>query len=173
MSERPEQQLAVCGHTVEIGTCTLPEGHELGHMDESQPDRYGTWGAPQWWDRSDESTPGAYSSIQPGDAAWRHEHGQCVTAHARKDVNWCVMCLRRERDELRRALSVATERERAEMQREHEFAVFHDGQATAHPLIIAALAIAEWNEEDDPFQHEWGRAYEKLISEAKKYRGEA
>lgn len=86
-----------CGHTVELGTCTLPAGHQFGHHDER--DEYA-----QWWDASDDHGPGAYRSIHPGDAVWRHEPGACVRVGARRQATWCLWCLRRDRSVLLNAL---------------------------------------------------------------------
>jgi hypothetical protein len=75
-----------CPHAVDIGNCTLPDGHDGCHHDE-------TSGA-QWFDRSDCGV-GVYSSVQPGDTAWRHERGDCPDRPDR-----CLRCLVAERDAL-------------------------------------------------------------------------
>jgi hypothetical protein len=87
MTSDQQTGMAVCGHTIEQGTCTLPAGHNLGHHDETRDF--------QWWDRADDYGPGAYAGIRPGDPAWRHDHGKCVEVGVRRDWLWCVWCLRR------------------------------------------------------------------------------
>lgn len=78
-------------------TCDLQAGHDGSHINAAA--------GQQWYDRSMDYGPGAYYSVEPGDAGWRHERADCPQVHRfRRTHDACTRCLTAERDELRAAV---------------------------------------------------------------------